>query len=142
VKDDADTTGWDLSAPSLAFLRSLPPTWRATIHGVRVVLWHAQPRSDMNGIDAGTTTSHELQTMLDRADADVLIVGHTHVPFVRQLGMMRLVANPGALLCNPAVGVELPAPGTFGVLSIEHERARFEVRRVRASTAGDAPADG
>lgn len=129
VKEGADMSGWDLLPRSIAFLQSLPTTWRSNIDGVRVVLWHAQPKSDMNGIDAGSTTSQELKSMLDRAEADVLIVGHTHVPFVRQLGMMRLVANPGALLRDPADGMELPTPGTFGVLTIEHERARFEIRR-------------
>jgi len=98
---------------------------------VRVVLWHAQPKSDMRGIDPGSTTSAEFKAMLELAEADALIVGHTHVPFVRQLGMRRLVANPGALLRDPADGMDLPTPGTFGVLTIEHERARFEVRRAR-----------
>lgn len=34
----------------------------------------------MNGINVGTTTSQEFKTMLDDADADALIVDHTHVP--------------------------------------------------------------
>jgi len=131
VKDGVDMSGWSLTAASITFLESLPATWSTTIYGVRVVLWHAQPKSDMHGIDDGTTTSQEFKTTLDDAEADVLLVGHTHIPFVRQLGMMRLVANPGALLCNPADGIELPTPGTFGILTIEHERARFEVRRAR-----------
>lgn len=131
VKDGSDMSGWNLTAASIAFLESLPATWSTTIGGVRVVLWHAQPKSDTNGIDVGTTTSQELKRMLDDAEADVLLVGHTHVSFLRQLGMTRLVANPGALLRNPADGVELPAPGTFGVLTIDHEWARFEVRRAQ-----------
>lgn len=140
TKDGADASGWDLSPESVAFLRSLPPTWRANVDGVRVVLWHAQPRSDMSGIDAGSTTSQEFKGMLDAAEADVLLVGHTHVPFVRQLGMMRLVSNPGALLRDPADGIELPTSGTFGVLTIEHERVRFEIRKARdGSLVATAP---
>jgi putative phosphoesterase len=131
VMDGADTTSWDLTPARISFLRSLPVTWSANIEGVRVVLWHAQPNSDMNGIDPRSTTSQEFASMLDRAEADVLLVGHTHVGYVRQLGMMRMVANPGALLRDPADGMSLPTPGTFGVLTIEHERARFEVRRAR-----------
>lgn len=129
VKDGVDMSGWDRSSKSMKLLESLPATWCANVDGVRVVLWHAQPKSDMRGIDAGSTTSHDFKVMLDAADADVLIVGHTHVPFVRQLGMRRLVANPGALLREPADAIDLSAPGTFGTLTIEHERVRFEVRR-------------
>ena len=33
---------------------------------------------------------------LDHVKADVLLVGHTHTPFVRQIGD-RLVVNPGSL---------------------------------------------
>jgi protein phosphatase len=33
---------------------------------------------------------------VERVDADVLLVGHTHTPFIRQIGN-RLVVNPGSL---------------------------------------------
>jgi hypothetical protein len=75
----------------------------------------------------------ELASLLDRAEADVLIVGHTHLPFARFVDR-RLVCNPGALLRAPAhpmdgamlfdrtSGTFVPAPapggGTFGVLEL------------------------
>jgi predicted phosphodiesterase len=74
-------------------------------------------------------TSVELGQMLDDATADVLVVGHTHVPFVRRIGAKRLVANPGALLRSPADGFDLQAPGTFGVLDIGDGGVTFSVRR-------------
>ncbi len=84
----------------------------------------------------------ELAFQLDRAEADVLVVGHTHVPFARFVDR-RLVCNPGALLRDPAEPMEggmlfdresgkfMPAPaaggGTFGVLELP--TMRFTIHR-------------
>jgi predicted phosphodiesterase len=111
LNDDVDVSGWDLSPESIAYLASAPTYWRKLIDGARVVLTHARPESDMKGIVEGTS-DQELKAIL--AAADVLIVGHTHVPFVRRLAGNKLVANPGALL-RDAPDVEVATPGTFGV---------------------------
>lgn len=105
----------DLSESSLEYLDSLPTAWRKLVDGMRVVLAHARPGSDMQGIPADAT-AQELAEILDDARADVLIVGHTHVPFVRRLDDGRIVANPGALLRDPAPGTDVTTPGTFAIL--------------------------
>ncbi len=141
VSEGHDTSGWDLTPRAMAFLEGLPASWTRRIDDVRVAVWHARPRSDMAGIypDASST---ELASLLDRAEADVLVVGHTHVPFARFVDR-RLVCNPGALLRDPAQPIDgamlfdresgkfVPAPaaggGTFGVLELP--TLRFTVHR-------------
>ncbi|MGO9836085.1 MAG: metallophosphoesterase family protein [Polyangiaceae bacterium] len=141
VSEGHDARGWRLTPRALAFLESLPASWTRRIDDVRVAVWHARPRSDMKGVypDASTT---ELASQLDRAEADVLVVGHTHVPFARFVDR-RLVCNPGALLRDPAEPMDggmlfdresgkfVPAPaaggGTFGVLELP--TLRFTVHR-------------
>ena len=117
AKSGRDTSGWDLSAASVAYLESLPTGWRKLIDGERVVLAHARPGSDMIGI-ASDASTRELAEILDDAGADILIVGHTHMPFVRCLGDSRIVMNPDALLRDPAPGVEVPTPGTFAIVDV------------------------
>ena len=132
VSEGCDASGWDLTPGAVVFLEGLPVSWMRRIDDVRVAVWHARPHSDMEGIypDASAT---ELASQLDRAEADVLVVGHTHVPFARFVGR-RLVCNPGALLRDPAQPMEsgmlldpvsgkfVPAPtrsgGTFGILEV------------------------
>ncbi len=82
VSEGHDTSGWDLTPRAFAFLEGLPASWTRTIDDVRVAVWHARVKSDMKGIypDAPAT---ELASQLDRAEADVLVVGHTHLPFAR-----------------------------------------------------------
>ncbi len=69
----------------------------------------------MAGI-APEAPEHELEEILGAAQADVLIVGHTHVPFVRRLRDGRSVCSPGALLRDSAPGCDVATPTTFGVL--------------------------
>ena len=128
VKDGVDMSGWDLTSRSIAFLESLPTYWRKLIDGVRVVLTHARPESDMKGI-AHDAPDPELKALLAEAGADILIVGHTHVPFVRRFGRDRLVCNPGALLRDPGPGVDVLTPGTFAVLDVATRE--FSVRRAK-----------
>jgi putative phosphoesterase len=117
IKDGADMSGWDLTAKSIAYLESLPTGWRKLVDGVRVVIAHGRPGADMQGIP-GDSTARELAEILDDAGADILIVGHTHVPFVRRLDDGRIVANPGALLRDPAPGCDVATPGTFAVVDV------------------------
>jgi len=128
IQAGADASGWDLSPASIAYLQALPSSWRARIDGTWIVLAHARPGSDLMGI-AEDAPERELAELLDEARGDVLIVGHTHVPFARRLRDGRVVANAGALLRDPAPGVDVSTPGTFGVLDVASRE--FVVRRAR-----------
>lgn len=112
------TNATDLEPASRRFLKATVPSWSATIEGVRVAAHHARPGSDMNGVMPDATAA-EVDEVLRVADADVLVVGHTHRAMELRLAE-RLVLNPGALLREPADGWEreLPTPGTFGVLEL------------------------
>jgi predicted phosphodiesterase len=77
VHEGRDTSGWDLTAAATTWLTKLPASWSRTIEGVRVAVWHARPESDMKGIYPDAAPA-ELASLLDQADADALIVGHTH----------------------------------------------------------------
>ena len=112
------TNAADLEPASRRFLKTTVPSWSATIEGVRVAAHHARPGSDMNGVMPGATAA-DLDEVLKAAEADIVVVGHTHRAMELRLGD-KLVLNPGALLRDPADGWEreLPTPGTFGVLEL------------------------
>ena len=56
------------------------------------------PRSDMDGIYPDQVTGSDVRRFLDQAEADVLLVGHTHIPFVLSMPGRGIIANPGAVL--------------------------------------------
>ncbi len=86
-------------------------------------------------------TADQLHEVLHAAEADVVVVGHTHRAMELRLGD-RLVLNPGALLRDPADGWEreLPTPGTFGVLELPEKR--WTVFRARTGGAVEIRAGG
>ncbi len=77
-----------------AYLRSLPLQAEAERSGKRFYLCHAIPSNPLYGYcpEDSDRWAAELQTL----PADVLLVGHTHTPFVRRIGE-KIVANPGSL---------------------------------------------
>ena len=133
---DGDARKLFLSPAAATWLAGLPKTWCRTIEGVRVVVVHGTPLSDMDGIYPGETGS-ELESWLAVAEADVLVAGHTHIPLVRHVSGGKLVVNPGALWRaagdaaqamvldsdgGPARVAERPQGGGYGVLELPSKR--------------------
>jgi putative phosphoesterase len=84
-----------LSGAQRGFLRYLPLSARREAGGCRFFLCHATP-SDML-YEYRKADSPLWDADLDHLDADVVLVGHTHLPFVRRLEDGRIVLNPGSL---------------------------------------------
>jgi len=108
-----------LSPEALAFLEALPLGWDRCIDDVHVAVRHGTPRSDMHGIFPDHLEPDEARKYFEQAQADVLVVGHTHLPFALTTLEGRLIVNPGALLRDPDPSTSHPpAGGTFGVLDL------------------------
>lgn len=110
-----------------------PATVRLDIAGLGDVLFsHATPHSDVAIITRRTPESR-MRTILEGASADVVVCGHTHMPFDRQVGDVRVV-NVGS------VGMPFGDPGAYWALigaDIELRRATYDVesaaRQIRAT---------
>lgn len=78
----------------LAYLRSLPLDCRITMGGTRFYLVHGMPTDPLFGYCR--EESELWREQVKSADTDVLVVGHTHTPFLRMEGGTAIV-NPGSL---------------------------------------------
>lgn len=135
-EDDAHVT--KLSADSLAYLASLPTCWSASVAGVRIALHHASPGSDSKAIDPLRARAADIKEWLAAADADVLIVGHSHYAFALHGEDGGLVVNPGRLMRSEVATIPGRAfeartrpsgGGTFAVLELPTRCFRaFDVR--------------
>ena len=76
------------------YLRALPPAIRETWGGKRVVMAHGSPRNVNEFLWESTSPDAFLRRLL--GDDDVLLVTHTGIPWVRDLGD-KLVVNVGAI---------------------------------------------
>jgi len=83
-----------LDRRQLDFLANLPTSLELTRAGVRFHLTHATPSNALRGWCLPDSDAWDAEVA--RISADVLLVGHTHVPFVRQVGPT-LVVNPGSI---------------------------------------------
>jgi predicted phosphodiesterase len=84
-----------LSAENLTYLQSLPVRRSVVARGVRLELLHAAPGDPLfqylpaSRVDDWREAAAEI-------DADLILVGHTHLPVVLDLGTRRVV-NPGSV---------------------------------------------
>lgn len=83
-----------LSAEDRRFLAKLPVTRVLTLNRTRFLLVHATPRDPLD--EYGPPDVDFWTRRLQHVDADVICVGHTHQPFVLEVGS-KLVINPGSL---------------------------------------------
>ena len=78
-----------------AFLRELPDEIRLTSEGVRLRLVHGSPRRRNEYLFADRDP-RSLERIAAGADCDVLIFGHTHIPWVREIAGV-LMVNAGSI---------------------------------------------
>lgn len=103
------------------FIAKLPETVELDVDGVgRVLFCHGSPRSDEELI-LRTTPDDWLREMLADVEADVVVCGHTHMQFDREVDGIRVV-NAGS------VGLAYGAPGAHWLAlgpGIEHRRTPY-----------------
>ena len=139
---DGPLTGWpsrQLDAGQLAFLGALPLTASLEVDGLGSVLFcHTTPASN-EPIVTRATPDEALRSHLAGVTENVVVAGHTHSQFVRQVDGIRYV-NAGS------VGMPYEAqPGAYWALlgpDVEHRRTPYDLddaaRRIRASGFPDA----
>ncbi len=76
------------------YLRGLPTRAEAERANTKFCLLHGIPSDPLYGYAAGQ--SDRWPAELESTKADVLLVGHTHIPFLRRVGK-RIVCNPGSV---------------------------------------------
>jgi putative phosphoesterase len=87
-------TRGQLEADDIRYLASLPITRRLTLDDKHVLMVHGTPRDPLD--EYGPPDVDFWTRRLERVDADIVLVGHTHVPYSLRVGH-RLVINPGSV---------------------------------------------
>ena len=119
------------TAENKAHLRELRPQIPLWLGDLRVLLAHGSPRR-LNEYLYEDRPDAGLERLLDLAEADVLVVGHTHRPYHRVLPSGRHVVNAGSVGKpkdgDPRAGyVVLRARD--GALEVDFRRVPYDVER-------------
>lgn len=88
-------TGPMVDAEALAFLRALPARRTVAVDGRCCELLHAAPRDPLFQYLPGSRVAEWKEAAAD-IDAELILVGHTHLPGIVELGGKRVV-NPGSV---------------------------------------------
>jgi putative phosphoesterase len=83
-----------LNVPQLRFLQELPVQKEFERDGKKVYCCHAKPTNPLYGYCAADSSDWESEIL--EIEAEIILVGHTHIPFVRHFGSKTLV-NPGSV---------------------------------------------
>jgi predicted phosphodiesterase len=120
------TRGYVSAAGWLDWLASLPLEVRLTLpDGTRVLGVHAAPgRDDGPGLHPHHRDD-DMQHRLAGCEADVVIVGHTHVPMDRQVGYTRII-NLGSVSNPVTPGLQ----ASYALLEADGQGYHIQLRRV------------
>jgi len=119
----AEWTHDQLSDDELAYLRRLPSERRIRVGDLLVLVCHASPGSQTEGLPADLDPSVTVQR-ITRTDARAIACGHTHAAEVRDFGR-RLVVNPGS--CGYAFDGD---PGAaWALLTVDGDELEAELMR-------------
>jgi putative phosphoesterase len=113
-----------LSKKSRKYLRFLSREIRMQVQGKRILLTHTRPGSGKAGLWPDTP-EQELRRLARAAKADVILCGHSHQPFARQVDEV--------LFCNPgSVGqIDEAAPAaSYAILEIRPETIQVDHHQV------------
>jgi len=80
-----------LDPASINYLKSLKNSMRINIFGKRVAVYHGSPQNDNEYI-----YYEDLDESIIPKDVDVLILGHTHIPYIKRFDE-KIVINPGSV---------------------------------------------
>ncbi len=91
--------GWSnvhTTAENKAFLRALPATIPVQLDDLRVLLVHGSPRK-VNEYMFEDRSDAYFERLLDAAGVDVIVCGHTHLPYHKTLPSGRQIVNAGSV---------------------------------------------
>lgn len=126
ARNFAWTRGYVSAAGWLDWLTNLPLDVRVTLpDGTRVLGVHASPGKDDGPGLQPEHSDGDLEQRLAGCEADVVIVGHTHVPLDRQIGSIRAI-NLGSVSNPVTPGLQ----ATYGLLEADAHGYRIQLRQV------------
>jgi predicted phosphodiesterase len=109
-----------------AFLRTLPSSIPLTLGDLRVLLVHGSPRK-VNEYLYEDRPVESFERLMDAAEVDVLVCGHTHLPYHKVLPSGRHIVNAGS------VGKPKDGDNRAGYITLSAEGRDLQVEFIRVA---------
>lgn len=123
-----------LAVQEREYLLSLPRKLEVEISGIRVFVCHGSPRSLLDEYVYPETTSHLFESFLKETSADLVVLGHTHIPFIKEISNSKYVLNPGSVGQprdrNPMASYIILEVRRENEFRLHHRRVRYDIDKV------------
>jgi diadenosine tetraphosphatase ApaH/serine/threonine PP2A family protein phosphatase len=113
-----------INQESLQYLSPLIPIAKTELNGKRVALFHGSPSDPLSEYVYPDISDLSADRLIQRADAEIVLLGHTHVPMAFFTQNM-VLANPGSV-GQPRDG---DPRASFAILTMSNNEITFDVRR-------------
>jgi putative phosphoesterase len=116
-----------LSPQSIKWLSSLPTELKFELDGLKIAVYHGSQTQPLTSYIYPEHAKTHADQFLTHADADVLILGHTHFPYLVESGT-RLMLNPGSV-GQPRDGDSCASYAILQTdpLGVEHRRVEYNI---------------
>jgi len=115
----------ELKPENLAFLSQLPYVSTETLGNLTVGSYHGSPRDPLNEYIYPGMPQFTLQALIEEAAANLLLLGHTHIPFYSTTSSGTLV-NPGSI-GQPRDG---DPRASYAVIQVSNSKIDCRIERV------------
>jgi diadenosine tetraphosphatase ApaH/serine/threonine PP2A family protein phosphatase len=119
-----------LNAGHTEWLGEVEPLLETTIDGDRIYAVHAAPSDPLFKYIPPDTPDEELAREAALAAADIILMGHTHKPFMKEIGG-KLLVNVGSV-GQPRDGIPKASYAVIEDGRVELRRAEYDVERTVA----------
>lgn len=89
-------TADELTEKNAEYLRGLPKELKISLGDNLIHMVHGSPRRPLTGYVLPETPNRALLNLVQEVGADVIVLGHTHVPMKRMI-LGKLLINPGGM---------------------------------------------
>lgn len=107
------------------FLGNLPVTIDTEVAGKKFLLSHASPSGDMYKYLRPDVSDKELEDELNDSNADIVFIGHTHLPMIREIKGVTIV-NPGSV-GQPRDGIPMASYAVWDDGHVEIKRVSYDI---------------
>ncbi len=106
-----------------------------TEHGVKLYLTHASPKDYLTDYIYPEDSKERKDELLEMiGDNHILIVGHTHIPFIYQNDQGKVIFNPGSVGQprddNPKASAGIIEISSDSPISLDWIRVKYDIREV------------
>ena len=89
-------TSDNLTKENAEYLASLPTHLELKMAGQKIYIVHGSPRDPLNEYVFPDFSNRDMAEVINGVDADLVVLGHTHVPMKRMV-MGKTIVNPGGV---------------------------------------------